>query len=508
MLPVLLFAATALLVAGCSTTQNKESEAPKQPKAKPLPRLDPPEDPTARTFLEKLRQGYGVSDSEINQGCHRIDFQRPGPEDHIVEAGKDLKSCEIFDFVLDRYAKYPELAESLTGKPIPWVLDDLNPDTSFDEGIRTQVKAAIAKLEQILLKQGLAPDSEAFQEKMAVGLFYFAYFPENRDFAQKHRSELQNSLKELRDLGLQDFENYLFDKKGLGIAEFSADAEHEANAIEALRLKKGWCTERSKVLFAVFRLAKLQPFFVYGRGWEMAKQLQQAGIVLSAQQRAAGHHFIGLPLGNRYRYFDLSIFNSKAKYEKFYRESLSHYLSADLNNQANSFIEEDKLGEAENLLRRAEAVAPEYFGTYANLTDIYYKRSEYDKALSAAQRSVALESNFPAGHYNLFVVLSQLGKNAEALKSLRKAIELSPQEPEFHLALGEELESAGQTEEAISEYRKALALAPKSAGAHLHLGIALQARGQSAEATSHLKEGLALDPHHPLADQAKAILKK
>ena len=219
--------------------------------------------------------------------------------------------------------------------------------------------------------------------------------------------------------------------------------------------------------------------------------LKQAGITLTAQQSAAGHHFIGLALGTRYRYFDLSLVNSKAQYPKFYREGLSHYLAADFNNQANSFIDENKLNEAEKLLGQAEGLAPEYFGTYANLTDIHYKRENYDKAFAAAQRAVELEANFAAGHYNLFVVLSQLNREAEAVKSLRKAIALAPEAAEFRVALGESLESSQKAEEAIAEYRQALALNPKLADALFRLGLALFEASKTTEAAARLREGIA-----------------
>lgn len=474
MLPALVFAGFALFAAGCAASQSPEPQkpTPKPPPAKP--ELDPPEDPQAKGLLLKLRRDFGVKDAEVNQGCHRVDFANPGPSDLIVEAGGDLKACEVYDFILDRYEKYPELAASLTGKPIPWTLDDLNPATSFDEKIRTQVKAAIAKLEQILLKQGMKPGSEEFQEKMAVGLFYFAYFPESPGQIQKQRESLTKTVQELREIGLQDFETYLFQKAGLGVSEFQGDAPHEATALESLSLKKGWCTERSKILFAVFRMANLPAFFLYGRGWEMAKQLKQAGIELTPQQRATGHHFIGVSLGKRNRFFDLSLFNSKAQYPKFYGESLSHFLGADLNNRANSLIEAGKLGEAETQLLQAERLSPEYFGTYANLTDIYYKQESYEKALATAKRSVQLEPNFAEGYFNLFAVQEQLNQDASALESLKKAVSLAPEVPDFQYALGLTLHESGKTTEAIP----------------------------------HLREGLRLDPKHPSAAKAREILKK
>lgn len=474
MLPVLILAGVALLATGCAASQKPEPQKP-EPKEPPAPpKLDPPEEPQAKDLFLKLKKDYGLQDAEINRGCHRLDLANPGPGDRIVEAGGDLKACEVYDFVLDHYEKYPELAASLTGKPIPWTLDDLNPATAFDEGLRTRVKAAIAKLEQILLKQGHQPGTEAFQEKMAVGLFYFTYFPENPDHIQKNRESLLMTVRELRDTGLQDFETYLFQKGGFGVAEFQGDAPREATALEALSLKKGWCTERSKILFAVFRMAQLPAFFLYGRGWEMAKQLKQAGIELTPQQRAVGHHFVGLSLGQRVRSFDLSLFNSQAQYPKFYGQSLSHFLSADLNNRANGLIDEGKLAEAEKPLLQAERLAPDYFGTYANLTDIYYKRSEFEKALAAAKRAVELEPNFAEGHYNLFAVQEQLGQDAAALESLRKAAALAPEVAEFQYTLGILLAEAGKTQEALP----------------------------------HLKSGLALDPKHPSAVQARDILKK
>lgn len=474
MLPALALAGLALLAAGCAASQHPEppKTTSKNPPAKP--KLDPPDEPLAKDLFLKLTREHGVQDQEVNQGCHRMDLANPGPSDLIVEAGGDLKACEVYDFVLDRFEKYPELAARLTGKPIPWTLDDLNPATNFDEKIRTQVKAAIAKLEQILLKQGLKPGSEEFQEKLAVGLFHFAYFPEKQAYIQGHHESLAKTVHELGEIGLQDFETYLFQKGGMGVAEFQGDAPQEATALESLTLKKGWCTERSKILFAVFRMAQLPAFFLYGRGWEMVKHLQQAGIELSPQQRVAGHHFIGVTIGKRVRAFDLSLFNSKAQYPRYYGESLSHFLSADLNNRANSLIEGGKLTEAEIQLLQAERLAPHYFGTYANLTDIYYKQETYPKALAAAKRAVELEPNFAEGFYNLFAVQEQLGQDASALESLRKAVALAPEVAEFRYTLG----------------------------------ITLHEQGKSEEALPHLRAGLTLDPKHPQAGKARELLKK
>ena len=101
-------------------------------------------------------------------------------------------------------------------------------------------------------------NSDDYKIALATGVFYFVYVD-----SLENSVPLDLKISDLRDLGLSAFEGWLEDHGGFGLDENIPEAEQELSATQTVTLKQGYCTERSKVLFAVLEMAGLNPEFVF-----------------------------------------------------------------------------------------------------------------------------------------------------------------------------------------------------------------------------------------------------
>ncbi|MDO8461992.1 MAG: hypothetical protein Q7S98_03930, partial [Deltaproteobacteria bacterium] len=123
----------------------------------------------AFSLLRALRE-RGVSYEAIDKGYHEIDYSQPGPN-MTIKGSQDgeIDPREVYEYLMDHADQYRDLVNGLGGKPLPWELDDFDPETNFDAEIRAKVQGAIDSLDKILRQQGLKPGTDPYKEKMAVG---------------------------------------------------------------------------------------------------------------------------------------------------------------------------------------------------------------------------------------------------------------------------------------------------------------------------------------------------
>lgn len=194
------------------------------------------------------------------------------------------------------------MVQSFAGPIIPWVLDDFDPKTTDDQQINARIDDAVQRLDQILSRQGLKKDSPEYQERLAVGLFYFVYFPKPDT---NTRERLLQVSKELQAVGLNEFKNFLFQKGGLenyilshnGVSAATTGQFTNRTGLEALRSRQGMCAENSEILFAVFRRAKLNPEFVYIK--DTTSEFTRRGIPIPRDQKGMEHICIRLSFGKK-----------------------------------------------------------------------------------------------------------------------------------------------------------------------------------------------------------------
>lgn len=211
--------------------------------------------------LEQYRRmrADGITDNEINHGTWTLRTLTGEKTKRIQEgAGDDVITCEeIIDTAVNHAERYSDFLERLTGRKVPWLLSG-----------ETKQKAEEAKT--IILRdiaaQGLNSTSPEYKKLLAVGLYMFAQTPTNSELAtvkKFHPSSLTKIAGRLEYLGLHTFQKWLVENGGLGLSTFPSDSHLEATAGEALSAKRGACTERSKILYALFKEAGLDTSFVH-----------------------------------------------------------------------------------------------------------------------------------------------------------------------------------------------------------------------------------------------------
>jgi len=491
MLPLLLFT-TALILAGCGESLSREPDNPKEP----LPKLIPHADPRFEEVREVLQNAYQITENELNVGCHLIDYSQPGTQEKILSYGGEILPCEVSEYVLDRYEKYPDLARKLVGGPIPWSLDDGDPSTDFDEKIQSKVKAAFNRLDPLLRQSGLLSNSAAYQERLAVALFYFVDFPEDPEIAKQKADFYWERTQELTSLGLKDFQDYLFKQGGLGTSLITEDADLEATALEALRSRRGYCTEKSRILYAVYRMAGLDPFFVMGKGRDLERYFRKRGMTVGASLDS-GHQYLGLSWPQKARYFDPTILNSDAQYPNPYRERLTHALSWYFNNRGVDLAQKNRYGESLRSFYLSLQFHPNNSMALVNLDSLYLESKQFPLALSAGFEAWDRTPNDPTVAYTLGRTYWQMEYFNTALKWVDRSQALDPSDPDGYVLKGYVLLSLEKYPDAVTEFSKALELRADWASPHIGLGKTYIRQGKVEEAAAAFQQAYQLEPHNP-----------
>lgn len=427
-------------------------------------------------IYQRLRAA-GVPDSTLDTGVVDIDYTRPGPNETVRGAGDGvLEEREVIGYALDHFERFPEIAGEITGRPIPWSLDDHDPTTTFDAEIRAKTQAAITTLDRLLRTQGVAPGTLLYRERLAVGLFYFAVFPDTTATIAADRPGLLQRTAELQSLGLTAFQDALFRQGGLGTLLTYADAAEEATALETLRTKRGFCTERSKVVFAVFRMAGLDPQFASLR-WQDLQSTRDAKPF-----SRDGHMVVALRLGHRYRLFEPSLTNvsSDARYPNFYPKRLIHYLADDIGNRHRQPLRGDNASDAalevvRRQLHRAIRFDPGSLLPRLNLILLLARMQQFEPPTS-----------LPAA-------LLPHDRWLEAAVIGRETARLYPNDGVVRADWGYTLIHHEELAAAVAVFHDAIRLEPRYGFAHIGLGLALASGGAIDDGVRSIRDGIGLE---------------
>ena len=272
--------------------------------------------PAAKAVYKYLIR-LGVAD-RLDQGFRVIDYRDPSnPKGILKEAGDGKVGCEeLWEnsfIILDELGQKPEavqkyralrsLIETQTKRPIPWVLEAPTVGVSFQRQrslekiahqLRQKVLGAIDELNALLVDIK-RQDETKYKRCLIACLYWFVLVGEDGkgepldDQKKPHLVSFltrQGLSREVVDKIRKDFSEYLQRKRsggGLGLADVGQkDAKFEATALETVIQKRGGCTEQSKVMYAVLRMAGIESFFVEPK--------------LSVEYFAAKRRHINIPL--------------------------------------------------------------------------------------------------------------------------------------------------------------------------------------------------------------------
>lgn len=271
-----------------------------------------------------------------------------------------LAPQEIMDYALEA-AESSEtmrrLVEGTLHRPIPWALDDLDPKTVEDAALREQLHRAVHILRDILARQGLQKGTPEYQERLAVGLYYFALVPDRAEI-EKLGSEYFILTFELEGIGLFEWTQYLHDNGGWGWLDdkgVALDDIPELDALEAIKKRQGKCTERAKILYAILQHAEIPASFAYvnpvGSKNNTLRKLWDSD--------PTKHHVcVAIPTSAGTRFLDPSNFSSNPIHREYYPSSPREFWANELNNRGGKLMNAGFFAPALDIYNIANAMDP------------------------------------------------------------------------------------------------------------------------------------------------------
>jgi tetratricopeptide (TPR) repeat protein len=122
-------------------------------------------------------------------------------------------------------------------------------------------------------------------------------------------------------------------------------------------------------------------------------------------------------------------------------------------------------GQAEQLLKRAVEIAPDFLAAWVDLSRAQLERLDLPAAHASIERAVTLSPHSANVRIHVANVLARSGRHDQAIETYRQAIGLKPGMPAGFLGLGNTLKTVGRQAEAIEAYRQATVLRPEASEA-------------------------------------------
>ena len=461
----------------------------------------------AYRFYEQLAVN-GVSLADIDIGTSVINYSG------IHCADKDARTCiqgrgdgkvdaeEVYEYVFNNYEKYQELIKGVMGRPVPWTLDDMDPVTTFDAQTRQKVQAVIDELKRVLEGDGLKEGTDEYTKRMATGLFWFVIAPPHWMFlyGETFLERVQDKID--RD-SLGKFREYI--KKTGGFFLNGDRSLPEYSALEALRGGRGKCTEKSKILFAVFKMAGFEPIFVYEKILEEKSEDPIWKDAVLEAPKGTNHACVGLNSGGRQRIFDPSLTNSYAEYRHYYPLSPRQFLSYEFFNNGNYWREKGEYDKA--IADHSEAIKLDPKNTLAwqNRGNDWREKGEYDKAITDLSEAIRLDPRDALARADRGVAWSGKREFDKAIADLSEAIWIDPENAAVWSNRGNNWTGKGEYDKAIADHSEAIKLNPKLAAAWGNRsGVWLQ-KGEFDRAIADSSEVIRLDPKDVMARVTRAL---
>ena len=121
----------------------------------------------------------------------------------------------------------------------------------------------------------------------------------------------------------------------------------------------------------------------------------------------------------------------------------------------------EQYGQAEQLLKRAVEIAPDFLAAWIDLARAQLERLDLAAARSSIERAALMAPRSVPVLVNLANIQARSGEHRAAIETFRRAAGLNPRAPGPWLGLGNALKTIGEQAEAIAAYRQAAELRPE-----------------------------------------------
>lgn len=368
----------------------------------------------------------GVPDTELDSGYSVFSEET----EHVYGKGdRCVEPAEVYEYLFKHTFDHFRTIKMLTGSLPSLVIDDFDAGTDRDAKFRMRIDKAISSLKMILKSKGYVEGTESFKDKLALGLFYYTYSPTQEGVHRRQMmfpQSLEGLSKKLHEAGLSEFAEYLMRAGGLGLIDMKGDDEKEVGALEALYEKNANCTERSKILFAVFSEAGLRPYFVIAETHEFIARFRR---LFPDRIVPDGHVLVGVRMGRRFHYFDLALFDDDLQTKQPHIIGPREMATVELTTKAVEKQRTGLIGEARRLVELALDMSPRDGYAWYILGGLIFARgdaSTFRDAEQAYRTSIKFDPDFWKVHDGLSDVLFGQGHNAEAVVEKRKSFQLDP----------------------------------------------------------------------------------
>lgn len=159
-------------------------------------------------------------------------------------------------------------------------------------------------------------------------------------------------------------------------------------------------------------------------------------------------------------------------------------------------IEKNDFSKAEQSLKRALEIFPDYYDALDLLGSEYIKLGKHDLGVPLLQRAIEVNRVGWHSYYSLGVAMLELKQTQDGVQSLRRACELNPESPNANMRLGMALAGSSETqEEAIACFNRCAVKAGKQIpDVYLYLASLYSKRSQYKEAIDALESYLKVIP--------------
>ena len=150
--------------------------------------------------------------------------------------------------------------------------------------------------------------------------------------------------------------------------------------------------------------------------------------------------------------------------------------------------------------QRCIALNDSFSAGHGVLGAVYLGQKQYEPAMAEMERAIALDPNSTHGYAGLAQVLSRVGRSEEAIEMVEQALRHKPRgaADQHFYTVGAAYYLSGRPEETIAPLKQYLTRYPNILGAHLTLAAVYSELGREAEARAEAAEVLRINPQFSL----------